>query len=213
MHGGNRIEDWRPELDTDLDFAFAIPGIAVQHAHYLLKDTLKASVPYAALYFSSVAWNEACTKHQGWYPSDWARLCIKLQDRGIQPVILGSEWDIDYRDRVAQALTTMHVEPDNIWLDLTGQTPLTVAMAIMRESTHTAGICSGLPFLAAHSGWPTIIFWPEDGILPRPVNCRFKKEFQTNWLPQRVLDSGKYTPLSIGTFTWQDVYDRITAGL
>lgn len=196
--GGKRIEDWRPELRSDFETGIEIPAAAGSQATALLG---KGVGKYAVVYFSSTAWNDACTANQAWFPKDWAKLCLSLYDAGIKPVVLGSEWDADYFAEVEQALKNLAQNPADVWINLVGNTPLTVAMAVMESAAVTVGICAGLPMLAAYFGWPTVILWPKAGVLKRPILMNFKKQFQTNWVPPKVLESGTYVPLSFGEFT------------
>ena len=203
---GELLEKWRPELSNCFDDAgITVPQAACDQAIWRTK-----AERYAAVYMSSLVWNR-CAAQPQWTAKHWADLCIRLNDANIKPVILGAEWDLEFSRSVAAEIVSMGRDPNKVWINTAGKTPLALAMAYMQQAEITIGIAAGLPIIAGYMGWPTIIFWPRGGT--SSTELQWKQEFETNWLPPHIRSSGVYHPIAIGTFTPSDVIEKVKGNM
>jgi len=211
------LEDWRPELTTnwnDWRIGITVPECAMEQARMRLGNTRI----FAAFYVSSNIWNEVVC-HPDWTAKHYAELFVALSDKGIKPVIIGAEWDRPYALDIAIEISKLGRNPAEIWINTSGKTPLPLAMAYMKLSTVTVGIANGLPMVATYLGVPSIILWPQAKVSHTKV--QWGKEFQTNWIPPTLRKMSEtspvlgYTPMVIGAFTVDDLYNKIVykAGL
>lgn len=199
------LNDWRPELaHAEHDWAYVpVPQAAIEQVAIRLRNTEK----YVAVYMSSHVWNKTVCEPT-WIARDWAELCIELNKAGLKPVILGADWDADFAKNVAAEIVRLGEDPSKTWINLTGRTPIALAMAYMYCAVHTIGICAGLPMIPAYMDWPTTILWPEKSISKTRVE--FGKPFQTNWLTP---ENNSYKAHAIGNVTVRDIVDEIVRGL
>ncbi len=203
---GGMIENWRPELPDDWSEPFVIPSCALSQARIRLHNAQK----HVCIYMSSHVWNNVVAQPL-WTPRHWAELLIKIADADLKPVILGNGWDADYARDVADEIVNLGRNPAKVWINTISRTTLPLAMAYMHLAVATIGIANGLPMLPLYTNGRSIIFWPERDVTPDTVKVRWSKEFQVGWLAPKHRDSGRYTPLVIGTFTVGDVYDTVIA--
>ena len=200
---GNYIEDYHPEIPTSWNIGIKVPDAALEQA----ENRLSKIGPYVAVYMSSHVWNRV-TLQPYWLAKQWAEFCIGLADSGLRPVILGAGWDAEFANDVAENIVALGREPSKVWVNLTGRTPIALAMAYMHNAEVTVGICAGLPIIAGYMGWPSVIAWPVRGVSEVDVTkmlpdgrCAFCPEFRENWLPPHVRKSGSYTAVTVGEFT------------
>ena len=203
VDAGKPIHEWFPDLKCSYDIAIQIPECSIQQV-----ERRMSGIPYAALYFASVAWNHACTGGQSWAAKEWASVCIYLLDRGITPVVLGADWDAGYADSVAREITALGYNPPQVWINLIGKTPILTALAFMQCADLNIGSgSSGLTVAAAYLGMPILTFWPKPGVMPiEPSICAAIKDgFSTAWVPPDIMRAGNYEVMHFGEFTVTDV--------
>lgn len=208
--GGN-LADWHPELKTSWDIGIQIPRCAELQVFQRMRNENGDLRNYVCVYASSRVWNRG-TLHGYWSVQDWAKLCIELNAAGLKPVLLGAEWDKEWGDKIAEEMVELGATPSKVWVNMTGKTPLLLALAFMKHAKCTFGITSGLPITGAQMGYPTIIAWPVAGVsnvdVTRPGQG-FCKEFKRNWVPPDVEAAGTYKDLTVGEFTLDSVLAEI----
>ena len=192
---GSRIEDWHPEWTTDFHYPVQISEDAEAWAAELL-----VTGPLVVIYMSSEVWNMTITNNKLWSVDDWIELIIRLNRRGISPVIVGKDWDLEH----SQQLKGHGLEYRN----MVGKTSVEQCIAMFRKSDAVLGLCSGITILAVHENSRAVVFWPEKGLTESRLDMH--KNFQTNWVDPAAIEGGRYCPLSLGAFDIETV-DAILA--
>jgi ADP-heptose:LPS heptosyltransferase len=130
-------------------------------------------------------------------------LAERIFDAGqCRSVLIGKEWDLNYVEEI------MRLDKRNVIHNLTAQTNIMQALALIRAANVFIGFPSGLTILATKFKTPVVMFWSIKNITP---NGKFKKEFQTCWVDKRVLDAGTYFPFAYGApeTNYKFVFDKI----
>jgi 2-polyprenyl-3-methyl-5-hydroxy-6-metoxy-1,4-benzoquinol methylase len=200
LERGRRIEEWAPHLPVDYHYPVEIPAEATAWAAGIKEQ---AGSQLVVMYASSQAWNHSVTGSSNWGVKDWAAVIAELSAAGIMPVLIGKHWDKDYAGLMLQ-------EIKHPYIDLIGQTDEAQALALMKASDATIGMCAGITILAVHLRVRSIVFWPEVGVGNQDTLMLFNKGFQDDWVDPEQLKDGTYRPMSLGGFTVADVTDQLT---
>jgi ADP-heptose:LPS heptosyltransferase/SAM-dependent methyltransferase len=142
---GNRIETWLPECKTDFDIKFYVEKP---------KDFEKRT-PLVIIFPSSEGLAESWLN--GFKEKQWANLINRLIANGINPIIVGSDWDKKYADKIINL-----IDDKDKCLSMVGDTTLPQVLYLLEKADLVIGAISGLTILANHFKTPTIALCPSD---------------------------------------------------
>jgi heptosyltransferase II len=160
---GNQLERYRlllrkafPSMDSADLAPFRPRPAALARAEELLRPEIGAS-PYAVLALGAMSWSKRLGDDQ------FVEAALFLQESGYRVVLLGAPGEDQ-----AHGATIQRRVPGA--LDLTGQTPLSVAAGILAGSSVALGNDSALAHLAAACGVPVVVvFGPTDPAMTSPT--------------------------------------------
>lgn len=130
---GGPLDDWLPELKTDLDFAVAAPDMgAARVVVYLSSDSINGS----------------------WVRRDsafWPKIIAALTERYGRVTLVGADWDQSFRAQ----LGALDVE------DLIGATTLPQLAGLVRDARLVVGVICGVTILSNHFRTPCVALYPD----------------------------------------------------
>lgn len=135
---GGHLDQWLPELQTDLNFLVRAPDMGA---------------PRVVLYTSSVAINESWT---GYGAEFWQRLLTQLTRQHGRVTLVGAAWDESFRHR----LGAIDAE------DLIGKTTLPELAGIVRDARLVVGVICGVSIVSNHFRTPCVAIYPDHKFPP-----------------------------------------------
>lgn len=176
LERGIRLENWMPELETNWD-------IVKQFRFYTdevdLADNLHRELgDYAVLFLGSLASNTICGHNRNgiWKPEDWIDLGKFLINRGLQIVVVGAKYDLDYYTQKIEPILT------DKWHCKIGQYGIGETFAICKRSRLITSYQAGIGIFSSYLGVPTAIFWRAKGDSVSPdMYISFEESMAEAW--------------------------------
>lgn len=186
LEKGFPLETWLPELPTEYIYPLNYPPGTKEEAAELFKpgDVI--------LYPSGIGPNRGFHA-DNWTRHDWARIIQILNNRGVEPVLVGADNNDDtaYRDLL------MRLIPDCRVRDLVGKTSIPVVFAGIEIASVWVGFNSGLGIVSAMLGVPTVMLWSDARYPLIGASRALHHKMQRSWLPEERL--AKYRTFSFGS--------------
>lgn len=150
LEAGKRLEEYLPDLPTSFHYEINTSPKDAETAQRLLP-----SGNVVGIYTSS----EGGAKNwRGWHEGEWLDFCQRIRrETGASIAILGAGWDTDLSDKTANLLATSGIPHVN----LCGQTPMGVAVEVLKRLNYFVGFASGMGILGNVVGKPGLMFYPE----------------------------------------------------
>lgn len=136
-HGGY-LDEWLPELATDLDFEIKAPDMGARRV---------------VVYPSSVNINDRWVRRPAQF---WHEIVAALTARYGRVTLVGAEWDKSFRAQ----LGALDVE------DLIGETTLPELAGILRDARLVVGVICGVSILSNHFRTPCVALYPDHRFPP-----------------------------------------------
>ena len=187
LDNGNRLEEWIPDLPTDFHFDIPIPQESLSNSLYALPP----GGCYIGIHTASIgaadAWN-------AWGVGEWLGFIQRIHRDFANPVfvLMGAKWDTPMVRQLEMALKPFK---QIRYVNLSGRTVLSDAIAIIRRCRYFVGFASGMAILSTILGIPTLMLYP--GHLDK---------LMYSWPPTHSIGMGSYIGLPWGRIA--DVYQR-----
>ncbi|MBU2425230.1 MAG: hypothetical protein KJ560_22150 [Gammaproteobacteria bacterium] len=189
LEAGRRIETILPEYDVNWEYE--IP-YAEEDRTFANRVKVLGGKKFVVLYASSRGGNSNPTWTAGkWGLNEWVGLISLLNAKGIQPVLVGAGWDLEYAQDLEKVCDERGMSED-AFLNLVDQTPLWRTLALIRECDAFIGFPSGLGIMSVKFKKNTIMFWP-------CAHKWFDDGFHTAWVSPETLKSDIYHPMKYGS--------------
>ena len=158
LESGNRLEDWLPELDTNLHYPLIIAEEAIAEADAVLPDC-----PFVCLF----AGNEGTARNwQCWHENEWVEFMVGFRQRiaDMPFVLVGAAWDVSMATKIVQRAKQEQLSIYNLVSTLA----LPVSLQVIVRSEYFIAFPSGLGILANVMHQPATMFYPGQSLLRMP---------------------------------------------
>lgn len=189
LERGKRIEEWYPELDTDLDIGLNNWQWREQElleAEQIHKNALSDN-PFVVFYIGPKMGNTVEGHNNGplWTLEQWVKVSELMLEHNpdLRFVLVGAQYDYSY------IIDLLFEYPCPYWLNLVGATRIGTTYALIKRSKFLLSYQCGIGIFSVYLNHPTGIWWRPygDSILPRTM-LTFNEDMRTAWTPKWAID-------------------------
>jgi len=149
LENGYRIENFIPELETNLHYEITTGKAARDMADFIKNKAGKYLTIYCSSYNCIYNWN-------GWIEKDWKKFLKDIEYKNIFDtiIIVGASYDTEFAASLKKQLNDENV------VDLTGKTDLDLTIEILKNTEYLVAFASGIPILANVLKVPCLMLYP-----------------------------------------------------
>jgi len=170
LEQGNRIENFIPDLPTNLHYSINTTHDDKQYAEKILKLSENPIGIYTSNYINITNWN-------GWHLDEWKILITKIHKTFPKAtfILLGATYDKSFTDDLSKIISPIpHI-------NLTGTTTIAQTIEVIKILKYFISYPCGLPILANIVGTPVMMFYPNH--LEKLIN---------SWPDQKTINNNTY---------------------
>jgi len=150
LEQGNRIENFMPEIPTNLHYQIPTSEEDKKFARQVFQHAENPVGIYTSNYINIANWN-------GWHLEEWAMLIREIHKniKDITFILLGAEYDREFTDDLSKIIEPIpHI-------NLCGKTSISQVVEIIKNLKYFISYPCGLPILANVLNTPVLMFYPQ----------------------------------------------------